>query len=171
MRKSLSWFAVLMLVISFTAVLSLSGCKEEAAPETTAAAAETTAAAAGEGPFTIGMIVKNTGNPFFEKCKEGGQSVADEFGDTLIFQAPETATAEGQITLIDALIAQEVDGICISANDSTALVPKCQEAMDAGIKVISFDSGIDQDGRILHFNTADTELIGRGQVQMIAEMI
>jgi len=164
MKKSLSWLLVIILTILVTAVFSFSGCKEEAAPQAEEPVAE-------EGPFTIGMIVKNVGNPFFEKCKEGGESVIGQFGDTLIFQAPETATAEGQIALIDALIAQEVDGIEISANDSTALVPKCQEALDAGIKVISFDSGIDQDGRILHFNQADTELIGRGQVQMIAEMI
>jgi len=177
MKKSLLWLLVVVLAISLTAVFSLSGCKptaEEEVAEEEEVAAEEEVVAEEEvlaGPFTIGMIVKNTGNPFFERCEEGGLEVTDQFGDTLIFQAPETATAEGQIALIDALTAQQVDGICISANDSTALVPSCQAAMDAGIKVISFDSGIDQEGRILHFNQADTEAIGRGQVQLIAEMI
>jgi rhamnose transport system substrate-binding protein len=163
MKKSLWWVLIVTLMVSMVMTFSLAGCK--------GAAEEPAAEEVAEGPFTIAMVVKSIGNPFFEKCKEGGESVASEFGDTLIYQGPETATAEGQITLIDALIAQAVDGIAISANDSTALVPKCQEAMNAGIKVISFDSGIDPDGRILHVNQADPELIGRGQVQMIAEMI
>jgi len=178
MKKSLLLFLIVVFTLSMVATFSLAGCKEEEVAEAKEEVAEEEVAeeaaeeeVTGEGPFTIAMVVKSLGNPFFEKCKEGGESVTGEFGDTLIFQGPETATAEGQITLIDALIAQGVDGIAISANDSAALVPKCKEAMDAGIKVISFDSGIDPEGRILHVNQADPELIGRGQVQMIAEMI
>lgn len=179
MKKSLLWLVVLVLAISITAVFSLSGCKpkaaeEEAAPAVEEAAAEEEAAPAVEEvaeAYTIGMIVKNSGNPFFEAAQRGGQAVVDEFGDTLIFQGPETATVEGQIALIEALIDQQVDGIAISANDPQALVPVCQSALEAGIKVISWDSGVAQEGRILHVNQADTELIGRGQVQMIAEMI
>jgi len=178
MKKSLLWLVVLVVAISITAVFSLSGCKKEAAPAEKAvtegeAAVEEEAAeeeVAAEA-YTYAMIVKNTGNPFFEAAQRGGQEVADEFGDTFIFQGPETATVEGQISLIEALIDQQVDGIAISANDPEALVPVCQSALDAGIKVISWDSGVAPEGRILHVNQADTELIGRVEVQMIAEMI
>jgi len=184
MKKSLSWLLITVLAISVIAVVSFSGCKEEAAPPAEEPVAEEPVAeepvaeeptaeepAAEEGPFTIAMIVKSAGNPFFEAAERGGLEVTEMFGDTLIYQGPETATAEGQIELIEALIAQRVDGISISANDPDALVNICQRAMDEGIKVISWDSGIASEGRILHINQADTELIGRTQVQMIAEMI
>jgi rhamnose transport system substrate-binding protein len=121
--------------------------------------------------YTIAMIVKNVGNPFFEASKKGGQEVADKFGDKFIFQGPETPTAEGQIALIEALIAQKVDGIAITANDPTALVPVCKKAMDAGIKVVTWDSGIAPEGRLLFVNQADMEQIGRVEVQMLGEMI
>ena len=71
----------------------------------------------------------------------------------------------------DALIAQRVDAILVSANDPDALVPVLKRAMDRGIKVVAFDSGVAPAGRHLFLNQADMELIGRIQVQLLAEMI
>ena len=45
-----------------------------------------------------------------------------------------------------------------------------RRAMDRGI-VVAFDSGVAPAGRHLFLNQADMELIGRIQVQMLAEMI
>ena len=58
--------------------------------------------------FTIAMVVKGAGNPFFEACRRGGEEAAAELGFNFIFQAPATPTSEGQIELIDALIAQRL---------------------------------------------------------------
>lgn len=121
----------------------------------------------------IAMVVKNLGNSFFEACRDGGLEAAKDLGGKieLIYQGPSTPTAEGQIEIIDSLIAQKVDAIAISANDVDALVPICKKAMKAGIKVISFDSGIAADGRILHLAPSGDEFIGRSQVRMLAELI
>jgi len=89
----------------------------------------------------------------------------------LIFQGPPTPTAEGQIEIIDSLIAQKVNAFAISANDVDALVPICKKAMKAGIKVISFDSGIAPEGRILHLAPSGDEFIGRSQVKMLADLV
>ena len=121
----------------------------------------------------IAMVVKNLGNSFFEACRDGGLEAIDDLGGNieLIYQGPSTPTAEGQIEIIDSLIAQKVDAIAISANDVDALVPISKKAMKAGIKVISFDSGIAPEGRILHLAPSGDEFIGRSQVRMLAELI
>jgi len=92
-------------------------------------------------------------------------------GVDVIYQGPSTPTAEGQIDIINSLIAQKVNAIAISANDVDALVPITKKAMAAGIKVISFDSGIAPDGRILHLAPSGDEFIGRSQVKMLADLI
>ncbi|MBP8933675.1 MAG: rhamnose ABC transporter substrate-binding protein [Candidatus Atribacteria bacterium] len=120
---------------------------------------------------TVAMVVKNLGNPFMDACGKGAKEALDELGDTLIFQGPATPTVEGQIEIIENLIAQKVDAICITANDFDALVPVLKKAMDNGIKVVSFDSAVNAGGRIVHVNQADSEQIGKLQVQAIAEMI
>ena len=68
------------------------------------------------------------------------------------------------------MIAQRVDGIAISANDADALIPVAKKAMAAGIKVISFDSGINVGGRIVDLLPSNAELIGRQQIQLAAEL-
>jgi rhamnose transport system substrate-binding protein len=131
-----------------------------------------TAGTTGKG-VRIAMVVKNLGNSFFEACRDGGLEAIEDLGADieLIYQGPSTPTAEGQIEIIDSLIAQKVDAIAISANDVDALVPICKKAMNAGIKVISFDSGIAAEGRILHLAPSGDEFIGRSQVRMMAELV
>ena len=120
----------------------------------------------------IAMVVKNLGNSFFEACRDGGMEAAEELGNIeLIYQGPSTPTAEGQIEIINSLIAQQVDAIVISANDVDALVPTCKKALSQGIVVISFDSGIAAEGRILQLDPSSSEFIGRSQVKTIADMI
>jgi rhamnose transport system substrate-binding protein len=124
------------------------------------------------GPKRIALVVKNLGNSFFEACRDGGLEAAEELGDIeVIYQGPSTPTAEGQIEIINSLIAQQVDAIAISANDVDALVPVCKKALSKGIKVISFDSGIAAEGRILHLAPSGDEFIGRSQIKTLAEMI
>ena len=50
-------------------------------------------------------------------------------------------------------------------------MPICKKAMDAGIKVISYDSAIAPEGRILHVAPWDDEQVGRSAVQLISKMI
>ena len=69
----------------------------------------------------IGLVVKSLGNGFFEAANKGAQEAAKELGDVeMIYTGPTTTTAEGQIEVINALIAQRVDAIAISANDPDA---------------------------------------------------
>ena len=103
------------------------------------------------------MVVKNLGNSYFDACRDGANEAAKELGGIeIIYTAPTKATAEDQIAVIDALIAQKVDGIIVSANDANALVPVGKKAVQRGIKVISFDSAIAKAGRIMHLTASST---------------
>ncbi len=121
----------------------------------------------------IAMVVKNLGNSYFDACANGAKQAAAEAGGgiEIIYTAPTKATAEDQIAVIDSLIAQKVDGIIVSSNDANALVPVGKKAAQRGIKVISFDSAIGKEGRIMHLNASSTPLIGAKQVQMIAKTL
>ena len=120
----------------------------------------------------IALIVKNLGNSYFDACANGAKEAAAELGGfEIIYTASAKPTAEEQIAVIDAQIAQKVDGIIVSANDADALVAVGKKAMDRGIKVMSFDSAIAPAGRIVHLSASSTPLIGAKQVQMIAKTL
>src|SRR5690554_4287333 len=121
--------------------------------------------------YDIVILVKSMGNGFFDACFKGSQEAAAELGNiNTTYMGPVQTTAEGQIEIIETLIAQRVDGIAISANDADALIPVTKKAMAAGIKVISFDSGINEGGRIVDLVPSKEELIGRQQIQLAAEL-
>ncbi len=120
----------------------------------------------------IAMVVKNLGNSYFDACANGAKEAAAEVGGIeIIYTAPTKATPEDQIAVIDALIAQQVDGIIVSANDANALVPVGKKAAERGIKMMSFDSAIAPEGRLVHLAASSTPLIGAKQVQMIGETL
>jgi rhamnose transport system substrate-binding protein len=73
--------------------------------------------------------------------------------------------------ILNGLIAQKVNAIGVPANDPDALVPAGHKAIAAGIKFISWDSGVAAAGRIMTENASSPELIGRSQVQLMAAML
>ena len=118
----------------------------------------------------IALVVKALGIGFVEAANKGAQEAAKELGDVeVIYTGPTTTTAEAQIEVINSLIAQKVDAIAVSANDTDALVPALKKAMDRGIKVISWDSGVAPEGRLMHLNPSSNALIGNMCVKMAAD--
>ena len=120
----------------------------------------------------VAMVVKVLGISYFDVCRDGGVAAAKELGDVeVIYTGPTQATVEQQIAVIDSLIAQKVDALVISANDATALIPTTKKAMQRGITVLSFDSGIAREGRVMHVNAPHDDLIGASDVQMISKTL
>ena len=120
----------------------------------------------------IALVVKALGIGFFEAARDGGQEAAEELGDVeLIYTGPTTTTAEAQIETINSLIAQRVDAIAVSANDTDALVPILKKAMQRDITVISWDSGVAPEGRQAHLDPSSTELIGSMLAKLAAAPI
>jgi rhamnose transport system substrate-binding protein len=150
-------------------LLVLSACDMGAAPTATPVASGGSGAAGGGATYVL--VPKNLGNPYFDTANKGAQEAAGELGVTVTYQGTSTADATQQIQLINSLIAQNVKGLAISANDSDALVPAGKAAMDAKIPVVSWDSAIAAGGRNVHVNQANAEDIGRGQVQLISKLI
>lgn len=169
MKKVLSIIISLVLVI----VLGLSGCGNKTANTASSSQTTTTKSESSKtgGKKRIAIVVKNTGNPYNEKEAEGFKTALEELGDEAIIQEPDQPTAEAQIQIIQQLIAQKVDAIAIAANDPDALQPVLQKAMSQGIKVLSLDSAVNAQSRMVHVNQADPEKIGRTLVQAMYEMI
>ena len=133
-------------------------------------AASMVSSAAMADDMRIALVVKALGIGFFEAAAKGAEEAAAELGGVdVIYTGPTDTTAEGQIEVINSLIAQGVDAIAISANDPDALVPALKKAMSRGITVVSWDSGVAPDGRQMHLNPSSTDLIGNTIIKLAAD--
>ena len=120
---------------------------------------------------TIALVVKNLGNPFFDAIKKGWDEAVAEMDVVSVYRGPEQPTAEGQIEIMEQLIAQRVDAIVYAANDPQALQPVSKKAMDAGIKVVGWESGIVPDSRNISVLPASSQAIGADQVKIMSDLI
>jgi rhamnose transport system substrate-binding protein len=137
-----------------------------------AVAAFAFAAGPASAETTIALLVKNLGNGFFDAANKGAEEAAKELGDVkIIYTGPTQATPEGQIDIINQLVAQKVNAIAVSANDADALVPALKKAMERGVTVISFDSGVSKDGRQMNLLASATDLIGDQCLKMASDLL
>jgi rhamnose transport system substrate-binding protein len=167
-NKSIALALMILMVAVLSACDTGTPAATPIAPTATTGGATTPAAS---GDKTYVLVPKNLGNPYFDTANKGAQEAAEELGVTVTYQGTSTADATQQIQLINSLIAQNVSGLAVSANDSDALVPAGKAAIDANIPVVTWDSAIAPGGRTVHVNQAQSEDIGRGQIQLISKLI
>ncbi|GAA1507329.1 rhamnose transport system substrate-binding protein [Agromyces terreus] len=121
--------------------------------------------------LAITFLPKNLGNPYFDTSSTGAKEAIDEFGGTFAEVGPAEATPDAQVSYINTLTQQGVGAIAVSANDPEAICDALNEARDANVKVVTFDSDTNADCRDVFINQADAEGIAKVQVDLVADQI
>ena len=80
-------------------------------------------------------------NSFSSVVKKGVEQAGADLGVKVEFVGPDKFDVVQQGQLIEAAIAKGPDGLFVSLPDCDALKPAVQQAIDAGIPVMSFNSG------------------------------
>jgi simple sugar transport system substrate-binding protein len=110
-------------------------------------------------------------DPFWSVVKNGVDQAAADMGVEVEYSAPETFDMVQMSQLIDAAVASEPDGLAISIPDPAALQESVQKANEAGIPMVTLNSGVDvyeQLGALTH--VGQTELIaGVGAGERLAQ--
>lgn len=111
-------------------------------------------------------------DPFWSVVKNGAAKAGEDTGANVDFRAPETFDMVQMSQLIDAAVNQEPDGLVVSIPDADALGPSIQRAVEAGIPVISMNSGSDVAadlGAQLHVGQSEFDA-GKAAGEELAEM-
>jgi rhamnose transport system substrate-binding protein len=127
-------------------------------------------AAAGEG-ISVGYLPKDIVNQYFAAAKTGIDKAAGETGGTVTQVGPNEAKADLQIPFITDLTTKGVDAIIISADGKDEVAPALKAAMDAGIKVVGFDSSPAVGAYNVFVNQADFSGVGDSLVEWTCEIV
>ncbi len=99
------------------------------------------------GQRVIGVVPKATSHLFFMAVHAGVRQAAQEFAYDIDWNGPQDETDHArQIQVVDAMVARRVSALAISATDENTLSQAVQRAIDAGIPVSVFDSGVNAHG-------------------------
>jgi simple sugar transport system substrate-binding protein len=136
---------------------------EEAAPTEEPAEEEMAAE-----DLTFVTVVKIAGINWFNRMEEGVLAWGeDTSGVNATLVGPAEADAAQQIPIIEDLIAQGVDALCVIPMDPTQLDPVLQKAMDAGITVITHEAS-NQENMHYDIEAFDNMAFGAGLMDRLA---
>ncbi|MER6980784.1 rhamnose ABC transporter substrate-binding protein [Streptomyces carpinensis] len=122
--------------------------------------------------LTVGFLPKQVNNPYFTSADNGGKKALEELGEKYKEVGPSSATdTSGQVSYVNTLTQQQVNGMAVSAQDPGALCTALKQAMSNGIKVVTYDSDTKPECRNAFVSQASAEDLGRTEVQLLAEQI
>lgn len=121
----------------------------------------------------IAVIPKGTSHEFWKSVHAGAKKAAAELGDVeIVWKGPAAESdINGQASIVNDMLVQQVDGIVLAPNDAKALVPAVREANADKIPVVIFDSGLSAGAETVSYVATDNENGGRIAARRLAEAI
>lgn len=119
----------------------------------------------------IAVISKGYQHQFWQAVRQGVEQAAKDLDVTVTYEGPEgEAAVNQQLDMIQAALAKKPAAIGLAAVDSQAAIPLVQQAKEAGIPVIAFDSGVASD---VPLATASTDSVASAALaaDKMAELI
>lgn len=96
-------------------------------------------AMADDSDYEIVVVPKDASNPWFVRMDTGVKEYAEETGLNVYQKGTDVIDATKQAQLVQDLIAQGVDAICVVPVDPQSMEPVLKQARDAGIVVIAHE--------------------------------
>lgn len=91
--------------------------------------------------YALVMKGPGAGNPFWAAVEAGAKAKGEELGAEVVVVAPPAETdVQAQVTQVEDLIAQGMEGIALAPTDPGALAPVVDAAQAAGIPVVFVDT-------------------------------
>lgn len=119
----------LLLISILTAALTGCGKKEQNDP---------TSNQSDKKEPIIAMITYSMAEEFGVDVVKGAEEAAKELGAKLVYHDP-AGDMQKDISIMEDLITQKVDAICIAPVDANAIIPYIDKAREAGIIIVNWD--------------------------------
>lgn len=123
-----------------------------------------------DGKPTIVLIPKSVGHPFWADLEKGMEEQAADMGVTAFFHGPQSATASGQISIIEDYLSMGVDGIAIAANDPDSIKKYVEMGLEQGVQMVTFDTDAPNSGRLFYVGT-DNVSAGQQGAEALIDMM
>lgn len=101
----------------------------------------------GEDRPTVALIMKSLANEFFVTMADGARAHQAENSaryELIVNGIRNETDLAQQVSLIDQMIASQVDAIVVAPADSKAIVPALARAAAAGIVIVNIDNRLDE---------------------------
>jgi ribose transport system substrate-binding protein len=118
----------------------------------------------------VAVIPKGTTHVFWKSVHAGAEKAAKELGDVeILWKGPHLENdRDEQIKVVQDFVTNKVDAICLAPLDKQALVGVVNEAVDASIPVVIFDSALQDESKIVSYVATDNRKGGELAAKQMA---
>jgi ribose transport system substrate-binding protein len=107
---------------------------------------------------TVAVVPKATAHLFWVTVHAGAAAAGRDFDVDVLWNGPSAETDYArQVQIVDSMIARQVDGLVVAAQDRTTLNASLDRAAAAHIPVTVFDSGVDSTNYMSYIATNNFE--------------
>ncbi len=124
-------------------------------------------------PLRIAVIPKGTTHIFWKSVHAGAVQAAKDLGDIeILWKGPLLENdRDGQINVVQDFVANRVDGICLAPLDKQALIGPVNDAVEAGVPVVIFDSALQDESKIVSYVATDNRKGGELAARHLAKVL
>jgi ribose transport system substrate-binding protein len=132
---------------------SLAACSSSsssAAPSSSSSSTASGSSAAAAGPFTIGVMINDTTNPFLAAMGSAMTAEAKKYNMTVDILNGNTDNST-ELADVQDLINKHVNALFLTPSDPVAILPGVKQANQAGIPVFDVNSAIASGGQLVTY--------------------
>jgi simple sugar transport system substrate-binding protein len=158
-----------LLTLALAASLFLAACTTDGGDSDGNGSGDGGSSGGSDGDLSFAVVTHGSaGDAFWDVVQNGANAAGEDLGVSVDYQSD--GDPQRQAQLIDAAVNQGVDGIVVSMANPDALQDSIEAAVDAGIPVVTINSGGERSaefGAIGHVGQDET-IAGRGAGQELS---
>ena len=150
---------------ALSAIMLLSACSSggaaSTAPDSTApASGDSTASAAAPAAgkkLVVGSVILNTSGEWFSEVINGMNAAGKDLDVTVQIASADNDVSK-EADQLDNFIAQKVDAVCVSPQNSAASIPAFERVVAANIPIVAWNTNVESDKSKYFVGVDNTEL-------------
>ena len=119
----------------------------------------------------IVFIPKITTENFFIQAGNGAKEMGKQLGVDVVYDGPQAASVSEQAKFVKKYVDEGVSAIAISSVSPDGLNRVLEQAMQKGVKIITWDSDVNPNYRSFYIDQGTPDLLGRMLIDMIKDQL
>lgn len=169
---ALAPIAVLVTLTAAACSSSSSSSPSSAAAASGGSGASSASSASGSAKhYTIAYVPGATGVAFYDTLVSGMKAKAAALGMSVIYQGSPDFAPSAQTPIVDAICTRHPNALIVSPTDPVAMAPAINTCLNAGIPVITVDTGLSSTSQLTSAITTDNNSGGKDAADFVGKAL
>ena len=170
--RRLAALAPIAVLVTLTAAACSSS--SSSSPSSAAAASGGSSASSASSSakhYTIAYVPGATGVAFYDTLLSGMKAKAAALGMSVIYQGSPDFAPSAQTPIVDAICTRHPNALIVSPTDPVAMAPAINTCLNAGIPVITVDTGLSSTSQLTSAITTDNDSGGKDAADFVGKAL